>query len=208
VLKLPRLPAGQGIVDRQTGLPTLAFTVYWQQVLEALEAQEATQDQLIADLAAAVLNIQAAMAAAQAAQTDATNAARETARLNSYPNPGNVLTATDAGTDATITIASHKRVYPVQGSVSIPSVTVAAGTITGLAYSTRYFVFYDDLSLANTTPTFQATTNSATAQVGAAAGRHFVGYVTTPVAGGSGTGGTGGAPPGGGGGGTGGSVEP
>jgi hypothetical protein len=168
-------------------------------------AFDALQGQ-VADIAALLAQVVAAQAAADAAQADADAAARETARINSYPSPGSVLGATDAGTSATITIAAHTRVYPVQGSVDIADVAIAAGSVTGLAYSTRYFIYYDDTTLALTTPTFLATTTSATAQVGAAAGRHFVGYISTPASGGTGTVGTGGGPPGGGGGEPGGAI--
>lgn len=198
-LELPPLPEGQPIVDPKTGLPTLAFSVFWQQLKTAVEQHEADQDDLIAD-------ILAAQAAADAAQADATAAAREQARITSYPNPGSVLSAADVGSDATITIASHTRVYPVQGSIDVPDVAITGGTITGRAFSTRYYIYYDDETLADTTPSFLSTTTSATAQVGAAAGRHFIGFIDTPADGGSSTGGQGGGPPGGGGGGGGGAI--
>lgn len=194
-LELPPLPDGQPIADPQTGLPTLAFTVYWQRFKATLEQHEATQDDLIAD-------ILAAQNAADAAQAAADAAARETARLTSYTAPTNVLSAADVGSDATITVAAHTRIYPVQGSIDVPDVSLAVGTVTGLAFATLYYVYYDDPTLADTTPTFVATTNIATAQAGAAAGRHFVGEITTPADGAGGTSGTGGGrPPGYGGGG-------
>lgn len=126
---------------------------------------------------------------------------RETGRINSYTDPTNVLSAADVGATATVTIAAHDRIYPVQGTVDVDDVAVLAGSITGLAFSTEYHVYYDDTTLSDTTPSFQATTNRATAQVGFAPGRHFVGSITTPADGGGGTTGTGGFPPGGGGGG-------
>ena len=182
---LPRLP--------QTEPSWQQMQIWWQEVVEAIEGQEGTQDQLITDLAAAVADI------AQA-QADATAAARETARINSYPNPGTIVTAADVGTDCDITIANHTRVYPVQGSIDVPDVAITGATLHGLAFSTQYWVYYDDTTMAVTAPTFVATTTSATAQVGAAAGRHFVGFVTTPADGGApATGGGGGTPSGGGG---------
>jgi hypothetical protein len=203
-LELPRLPQGQPIAD-PNGMPSLAFTVYWQQFCEALEAQEAAQDDLIADILAAQTAADAAATAAAAAQSDADAVAREAARISSYPNPGSILTATDAGSDATITIANHTRVYPVQGSIDIPDVSITGAAIAGLPFSTRHYIYYDDATLADTTPNFVATTTAATAQVGAAAGRHFVGYITTPADGAAPSSGQGGGTPGsGGGGGTGG----
>lgn len=170
----------------------VAFQKLWQSSAENIEA--------------AFADIQSQLAQIQAAQADATASYRELARLNSYPNPGSVLTAADVGTDVTITIANHVRVYPVQGSIDVPDVSITGGTITGKAFSTRYFIYYDDTTLTNTAPTFIATTTSATAQVGAAAGRHFIGYVDTPADGGAPSGGQGGGPPGGGGGGGGGEI--
>jgi uncharacterized membrane protein YgcG len=190
-LRLPRLPSG--MFPQQ-------FQVWWQRVVEALEkavtdivAVNTAQSGIIADLTAQLALI-------QAAQTTATAAARESARINSYTSPTNLLTAADAGTDASITVAAHTRVYPVQGSVDVANVAIAGGTVSGLAFSTQYAVFYDDATLAATAPTFQATTTLASAQVGAAEGRHFVGIVTTPADGGGSTTGSGGYPPGGGGG--------
>lgn len=179
--RIERLP-NVGIVDAN-GRPTLAFTRWWQKVLEAQEATDAAQDAAIASIAAA--------------QATATAAVRESARINSYTTPTNVLTAADVGSTATITVAAHTRVYPVQGTYDVADVSVGGGTITGLAFSTEYAVYYDDTTLASTTPTYQATTTIKNAQVGAAAGRHFVGTVTTPADGGGGTTGGGGYPPGG-----------
>ena len=142
-----------------------------------------------------------AQSAANAAQATATASARELARINSYTAPTSVLSASDNGADARITVIAHTRVYPVQGTIDVPDVSIAGPVnLNGLAFSTQYAVYYDDTTLADTTPTYQATTTLADAQVGAAPGRHFVGVVTTPADGGGGTTGGGGSPPGGGGG--------
>lgn len=133
-----------------------------------------------------------------AAMSGAGAASREAARINSYSDPTNVLTAADVGADATVTIAAHDRVYPAANGIVLPSVAIVGGAIPGLAFATEYSIYYDDTTLADTTPAFVATTDRATAQVGAAAGRHYVGRITTPADGGGGTGGSGGFPPGGG----------
>lgn len=187
-INLPRLP--------QTAPSHAEMQVWWQQVVEAIESHEDTQDEIISDLADAVADIVAAQAAADDAQADATAAARETARIISYVSPTSILSAADVGADATITIANHTRVYPVQGSVDVPDVSITGGTITGLAFATLYYVYYDDTTLADTTPNYVATTTAATAQVGAATGRHFLGSITTPADGAGGTTGGGGTPPG------------
>jgi hypothetical protein len=136
---------------------------------------------------------------------------RETARINSYPDPSTVLSGSDEAVGASITIAAHTRVYPVQGSIDVPdlvipapvTLTVEANGTTGIANAVQYSVYYDDTALTDTTPAYKAVqtaTNHADAQAGAAAGRHFVGVITTPANGAGGTTGTGGGPPGGGGG--------
>lgn len=197
-LSLPRLRNEIRLID-ENGKPTQTFMQFWDQVAKNIEDS-------FNDLAALVAAIAAAQAAANAAQATATAAARESARIASYPNPGSVLTAADVGTDCDIVIANHTRVYPVQGSIDVPDVSITGATLHGKAFSTTYYIYYDDTTLASTTPTFVATTTSATAQVGAATGRHFVGYITTPADGAAGTGGQGGGPPGGGGGGSGGQI--
>jgi hypothetical protein len=185
----------------------LAFKRLWQKNCEITESNfdDLTAAQAAITAAQAAITAQlalivAAQADADTAQADATAAARESARISSYPNPGSVLTAADVGTDCTITIANHVRVYPVQGSIDVPDVSITGGALTGKAFSTRFYIYYDDTTLAVTAPTFVATTSSATSQVGAAAGRHFLGFVDTPADGGAPTDGEGGSPPGGGGG--------
>lgn len=214
---LPRLPlfAPQSWEELAAFISDLQ--IWWQQVVETVEAQEALQDDAIADIqtlqtqmATTISDLAAAVTDIGQAQSDATASARETARITSYPNPGNILSATDNGASATITISNHVRVYPVQGSIDVPDVSITGDALAGKTSGVRHWVFYDDTTLADTTPNFQTTTSSATAQAGAAAGRHIVGYVDTPAAGGGGTtAGTGGGSPGGGGGGGGsGYVEP
>ncbi len=177
--------------------------IWWQQVVESIEKQEALQDDIIADVQQAQIDIVAAQVAitatqaSQAAQLVLIEAAqRDIARITSYTAPTNVLTASDAGTTATISVAAHDRVYPGV----IADVAITAGSVTGLLFSTKYGVYYDDATLAATSPTFIATTDFETAYVGAGASRHFVGVITTPADGGAASSGSGGTPPGGGGG--------
>lgn len=108
----------------------------------------------------------------------------------------NPLSAIDAGTDATIEIDVHDRVYADK------TVEVDADTITGLAFSTLYAVYYDDGDRAGGAVTYQATTAGADAYNSPTyPDRHFVGYVTTPADGGGPASGGGSGPPGSGGGG-------
>jgi hypothetical protein len=119
----------------------------------------------------------------------------------SYTAGGAVLSAADVGTDCTITIAAHTRVYPAESG--FPTVSLAAGgTVTGLTFATVYYVYYDDIDMRDTTPTYHATTTVLEAQANYVAGRHALGPVTTPADGAGGTSGGGYIPPGGGSGGT------
>lgn len=88
---------------------------------------------------------------------------------------GAVLTATDAGSSATITISSHTRLYGDSTSVSVNT-----GSVTGLAYDTVYYIYYDQASRLGGAVTYQATTvESVAAQLN---DRHLVGSVKTPPA--------------------------
>lgn len=177
-LKLPRLPRGVALVDKN-GAATQAFQVWWQNLAQAVETHEGFQDAIIG-LEAATEAAQAAAdtanAAAETAQTAADAVTAESSLVNSYVDgTPPILSASDAGTDATITIASHTRVY---GDSSTLAITGAA--LTGLAYSTTYYVYYVDATRADTTPTFLTTTNGTTAaQTG---DTHLIGVVTTPAA--------------------------
>ncbi len=164
--------------------------IWWQQVVEKIEAQEVAQDAAItaiaaAQAAAAAANTAAATAnaAAATAQTAATTVTDAQEIVNSYVS-GATLTASDAGASATITISAHTRHYPQADGTTI-SVAVNGGTLMGLAYSTAYWVYYDDATRAGGAVTYASTTNEGTsAQTGA---RHSVGAVTTPAAAGANT---------------------
>lgn len=73
--ELPRLP--------QTSPSHAELQVWWQQVVEAIEAQEALQDETIARIK----------------------------RMTSHTEPTTILTATEDGATSTITVADHIRVY-------------------------------------------------------------------------------------------------
>lgn len=172
---------------------------YFDKFLTALETS-------LTDITNNVAAIQAAQAAANAAQTSAntaqstantanttaTRAKKNDALSTSWTSPGTILTASDAGTSATITVSTHTRKYSDATSAS-----VTGSSITGLAYSTTYYVYYDDDAHAGGAQTYSAVTNPNTAAYNAATGRHYCGSVTTPAAGGGST--TGGVTPTGGG---------
>lgn len=177
--RLDRLSAAEAIIGRN-GAPTQAFQrriqKAWAKIEEAFDDLTTKQTTLANQLAM----IQTVI--------------RNDAISSSYTAPGTVLTATDAGTNATITIAAHTRVY---GDIS--NVAVNGGSVAVLAYSTLHYVYYDDPTRVGGAVTYSATTNANTALPTAAAGRHYVGSITTPASGGGSTSG-GSAPPSGGGG--------
>lgn len=167
------LDSKQAIVDSE-GRPTFFFQRAWedlqQNVYEAIVSIPGIQE-LIDDAQAAA---DAANAAAVVANDAAVSAAAESALATSGAS-GLTITATDAGADATITISAHTRVYG-DGT----TVAVSGGALTGLAYSTVYYVYYDDPTRAGGAVAYQTTTTQATAaQTGA---RHSLGAVTTPAA--------------------------
>lgn len=188
LLTLMRLTANQPIVDPATGLPTPAF--------QTLQNNRAANEETIVNNIVSALDqagiatssasdattvASAAQSVAQTANGNASNAlatagsvARLQALMGSFITPG-VLSATNTGL---INVAAHTRYYANGASVS-----VNAGSISGLALAMTYFVFYDDAGRTGGAVSYQATTNmTAAAQIG---DRHVIGVVTTPVANGA-----------------------
>lgn len=114
----------------------------------------------------------------------------------SFTTGGAPLSAADVGATATITIAAHTRRYPAESGIA--PVSLAGGTITGKAFATDYYVYYDDPTFKNPAPTFAATTDPKVAQANYVTGRHSLGKVTTPADGAGSTSGGGAIPPSGG----------
>lgn len=189
--KLDRLSAANN-----TGI---AFQRLWQRNAELVEQNFTDLEGIVADLADAVAAIEAAQDAADAANAAA--AAADTAAANAQTTADNItdaselsgsfvsgatITATDAGSDVTVTISAHTRHYP-QPDGSTVDVSVNGGSVTALNYSTSYYIYYDDAFRTGGAVTYAATTSSVTAaQIG---DRHCVGGVTTPAAAGAPTGG-------------------
>ena len=94
------------------------------------------------------------------------------------------LTAADVGSDTTITIAAHNVHY--DGN----TLAYNSGSITGLSFSTKYYVYADDASKAGGAVTYIATTTNT--DVVASTARYYVGSITTPADGAGGTSGGGG----------------
>lgn len=96
-------------------------------------------------------------------------------RLISHTVPTTMLDAEDVGATITITILDHTRVY-ADGT----TLAVTGGVQTGFDHATWYACYYDDETLADTTPSFIFTTDTSIAQAAVAAGRHWCGMVLTP----------------------------
>ncbi|MGL4975987.1 MAG: hypothetical protein ACRC56_11885 [Bosea sp. (in: a-proteobacteria)] len=166
-----------------------SFARLWDRVMTAIE----TSLDALADTIAAVQAAQAAAALAntaasnaQAAATSAQAAADGVASvsagltLQNSSVTGLTVTASDAGSNATITVSAHTRIYADGASVA-----VAASSVTGLAYSTSYWIYYDQAGRAGGTVTYQATIDSSVAFWSAGTpDRHFVGAARTPGSGG------------------------
>lgn len=92
--------------------------------------------------------------------------------------PRAMLTATDAGATATVSVARHDWDYP--GGTA--DVTRETGEITGLDFATTYYVYFDDDTLEDGTPTYAATTDPAAAQNSTDyPDRHPLGSIITPA---------------------------
>lgn len=190
--RLPRLPRNVPIIDPKTGFPTAIYQRWTQSFAEAIEsevgaleaAQIAEAAAVTATAAAAAATTAAASASADAASaaTDAASAqtsaddANSVASLTNSGTTGLTITATDAGADVTIAVSAHTRIYGDGSTLAIAGPV----TLTGRAYSTTYFIYYDDPTRADTTPSYQTTASETTAaQTG---DRHLVGMVVTPAA--------------------------
>lgn len=145
-------------------------------------------EQLLNEFIGVAEAVIAAQSAAEAANTAAAtaNAAADTAltvadtvtvdsAISNSSATGLLVDANDAGASATITISAHTRVYG-DGT----SVAVNAGSVTGLAYSTSYWVIYNDPTRAGGAVVYTASTSVQ--GNGIPTGQHFVGAVTTPAA--------------------------
>lgn len=202
--KLPRIPGTIALVDPSTGRVTTEFQRWWQTTMEAIEGQESNQQALLDALITAQASADAAAAAAAAAdaaaataataaaaaQTSADSVTSDTNISNSYVI-GVAIAGHDAGASATVNISAHSRLYGDGTTVAVNS-----GSVTTLAYSTSYYIYYDDPSRAGGAVTYHVTTSiGSAAQSGVNPNRHYVGAVVTPAALAADTAGVGAAPP-------------
>lgn len=97
------------------------------------------------------------------------------------PSP---ITAADVGANVTVTIAAFVPQF------DFGTLNVSGATITGLSFSTFYYIYLTGFNYANGAYTAAlATTSAKTMQ---ADGNFYIGSITTPADGGAGTGGSGG----------------
>lgn len=181
-LNLNRLYNDFAFTDEGDG-PSVEFIIFWQQSASSIEQAFADIEIISGDTT--VLAIQVS--------TNTANISTNTdliKRLLSWAK-GATITATDAGASASIVISAHTRVY---GDAS--TVAITGDTLTGLAFDTDYGIYYDDATLADTTPTFIAAATLSDSLPSIAADRHQVGVIRTPADGEADTAGTPSQPPG------------
>lgn len=103
-----------------------------------------------------------------------------TASGTSYRPTTNPLTSTDAGANATISVASFN--LRLRNSSITSDVAYNSGSITTLSYGTLYYVYVNDPLFAGGAVTYAATTTKENVLSGA--GYIFLGSVFTSVSGG------------------------
>jgi hypothetical protein len=182
-IRIPNFQQARAIVDKD-GRPSADFLRYINKAFQ--DIQNSANAVIAAQNAADAAN--AAAANANAAATAVTDAS---ALANSYPT-GLTITATDAGTDVTIAISAHTRVYAYEPPTSV---SVNAGGFTAQPYDTLLYIYYSQPSRAGGAVTYQITTDATlVAQLGDV---HSVGRVLTPASGAAPNNGGGTSPPGG-----------
>lgn len=91
-------------------------------------------------------------------------------------NPTNPISATDAGSDASIVMENFTMRTPEE------DISVTGDTLTARSFDTLYYVYYDDPAFAGGAVTFQTSTTKEDAINDE--GRFYIGSILTPVDGG------------------------
>jgi hypothetical protein len=97
---------------------------------------------------------------------------------SSYRPTTNPLSATDAGSSATITIASF-----TMNVAGVGAVSVNGGSITGLSYGTVYYIYYADPTISGGAVSYSYSTTKTDAITSGV--DFFVGSIINPVSGGA-----------------------
>ena len=95
------------------------------------------------------------------------------ANRNSVQSSSTILTATSGSTTSQIDVAGHSVKF------DFGDVSYNAGSISGLAVETLYYVYADDPDYGGGTVTYYATANPDNL---IAQGRYYIGFLTTPAA--------------------------
>lgn len=184
-LRISRFDQAVPLVDAATGKLTQEGLRRLNKALEQIEGAVntlATTLGLVIDLNDLITTVETAAENANTAAASAEAAAEASASASALANSwvtGLTISAADVGANVTVTLSAHTRHYP-QANGTTTTVSVNGGTVTGLAYSTDYWIYYDDAARTGGAVTYAATTSPATAaQTG---NRHAVGAVTTPAA--------------------------
>lgn len=122
--RLPRLPRTVPIVETSR-VPSMQFQQWWQSVVEKLEAQEGSQDDLIQALADAVAAIQAAQTAA-----DAATVAAETAQATAEAAQA-AADAAQATADAIVVPPSGSRTVTANSNFLVTDSTLLVDATAG-----------------------------------------------------------------------------
>lgn len=108
----------------------------------------------------------------------------KTANLGCVINPL-PLSAADVGSDATVTISAFTAHF------DFGNLSVSGASITGLAFSTFYYIYLTDFSYTDGSYTAALATTSGTTLVNSS-DNFYIGSITTPANGAGGTSGSGG----------------
>lgn len=170
------------MVDMTTGQVTSPWYSYLQQLHIRTggnpvdKVEEAAQVGTVATAAAA-----AAQASADAAAASAGSSSVLQSLINSGVNNSCTIGAVDAGASATITISANIRYYGAPGAGT--NVSVNSGSITGVAYDTFEYIYYDDPGRTGGAVTYHADPDPLNATpTPMHPNRHYVGSVPTPAA--------------------------
>lgn len=173
-LNLGTFLAGRALVNPENGHPTNEFLRQLNSVIQQLARQLNANTDLLAMIEAALEQAGIAVLTAEEARDAALATTRDQNLVNSYVDPGMVLSCADL----TVTVAAHDRVY---GDGTRKAIT--GGTITVPDYATRYWITYLDPTRVGGAVTFEATANYLDAAQ--AGDRHVVGDIVTPADGSS-----------------------
>ncbi len=187
VFPYPTLPqnTGSSLVATIQAKVTEAQT---ESVVAGQKASAASNAASSASSAASTANANASTALATAGTAQTTANTAQTTATNALPTPSNLsyrptsqpITSTDAGANATVSIASFN--LRVRSPLQSSDVSYNSGSVTSLSYGTLYYIYLNDPTFAGGSPTYNATTTKES--VLSNDGNVFIGSILTAVSGG------------------------